>query len=311
MNAIELKNLVKKYNGVAVVDNLNLNINEGDIHGFLGPNGAGKSTTINMICGIIKPTSGKINVYSMDNKKCFNEIKNYIGLVPQNIALYTQFTARENVMFFGRLYNLKGRELKKSVDEALKLTGLSEFSDKKVEHFSGGMKRRLNISCGIVHKPKIIIMDEPTVGIDPQSRNHILNSIKVLNKNGSTVLYCTHYMEEVEAICNRISIIDYGKEIVTGTKEDLKNKVRENRVLELSLDKYDKEVILGLKSIEGVKQVNVDDNLIKIIVIKDVHNLSSIVNYLARKGLKIIHINYSYITLEMVFLTLTGNKLRD
>ncbi|HLR35327.1 MAG TPA: ATP-binding cassette domain-containing protein [Tissierellales bacterium] len=311
MNAIELKNLVKKYNGVAVVDNLNLNINEGDIHGFLGPNGAGKSTTINMICGIIKPTSGKINVYSMDNKKCFNEIKNYIGLVPQNIALYTQFTARENVMFFGRLYNLKGRELKKSVDEALKLTGLSEFSDKKVEHFSGGMKRRLNISCGIVHKPKIIIMDEPTVGIDPQSRNHILNSIKVLNKNGSTVLYCTHYMEEVEAICNRISIIDYGKEIVTGTKEDLKNKVRENRVLELSLDKYDKEVILGLKSIEGVKQVNVDDNLIKIIVIKDVHNLSSIVNYLARKGLKIIHINYSDITLEMVFLTLTGNKLRD
>src|SRR5699024_11076362 len=197
------------------------------------------------------------------------------------------------------------------VDEALKLTGLSEFSDKKVEHFSGGMKRRLNISCGIVHKPKIIIMDEPTVGIDPESRNHILNSIKVLNKNGSTVLYCTHYMEEVEAICNRISIIDYGKEIVTGTKEDLKNKVRENRVLELSLDKYDKEVILGLKSIEGVKQVNVDDNLIKIIVIKDVHNLSSIVNYLARKGLKIIHINYSDITLEMVFLTLTGNKLRD
>ncbi len=311
MNAIELKNLVKKYNGLSVVDNLNLNINEGDIHGFLGPNGAGKSTTINMICGIVKPTSGKINVYGKDNKKYFNEIKNYIGLVPQNIALYTQFTARENVMFFGRLYNLKGRELKKSVDKALELTGLSEFSDKKVEYFSGGMKRRLNISCGIVHKPKMIIMDEPTVGIDPQSRNYILNSIKMLNKNGATVLYCTHYMEEVEAICNEISIIDYGKKIVTGTKEELKNKVRENRVLELSLDKYDKEVILGLKSIEGVKQVNVDDNLIKIIVIKDVDNLSSIINYLARKGLKIIHINYSDITLEMVFLTLTRNKLRD
>lgn len=227
MSDIILKttDLTKKYHNKAVVDNLNIEIKKGEIFGLLGPNGAGKSTTMNMICSIVKPTAGSIEFLGKDPRKQKKEVIHKLGYIPQELAIHGNLKAWENVELFTSLYGLKGDELKKAIDDSLEYVGLLERKNEFAKNFSGGMKRRLNIACAIGHKPDLLIFDEPTVGIDPQSRNFILDKIKESNKNGATVIYTSHYMEEVEAICTRIAIMDNGKIIACGTSQELKKLV--------------------------------------------------------------------------------------
>ena len=264
MKVIEIKDLVKKYDNTIAVDNINLCIEEGEIYGILGPNGAGKSTTISLICSLLHPSSGEIKILGEDIKKNLMSIKRNIGLVPQNLALYKDFTAYENVKFFGELYGLRGRKLSEAIDEALEFTGLLDVKKKKAVEFSGGMLRRLNIACAIVHKPKILIMDEPTVGIDPQSRNNIMQAVKKLNKIGVTIIYTTHYMEEAECLCSKIAIIDRGKIIVEGSKEELKDIVSDKKIFNIGVEDIYKVNIEGLRNIEGVLDISIDNNDITI-----------------------------------------------
>ena len=222
---LRTKDLTKKYDDKTVVDNLNLEINEGEIFGLLGPNGAGKSTTMNMICNLIRPTLGSVEIMGKDLKKNKKELISKLGYIPQELAIHENLKAWENVELFTSLYKIKGDELKKRIAESLDYVGLSERKNDYAKNFSGGMKRRLNIACAIGHHPDLLIFDEPTVGIDPQSRNFILDKIKESNKSGATVIYTSHYMEEVEAICDRIAIMDNGKLIAIGTSEELKKLV--------------------------------------------------------------------------------------
>ncbi len=237
MGGIVLKttDLTKKYNNKAVVDNLNIEIKQGEIFGLLGPNGAGKSTTMNMICSIVRPTAGEIELLGKNPWKQKKEVIHKVGYIPQELAVHGNLKAWENVELFTSLYGIRGEELKKAVNESLEYVGLLERKQEFAKNFSGGMKRRLNIACAIGHHPELLIFDEPTVGIDPQSRNFILDKIKESNKRGATVIYTSHYMEEVEAICTRIAIMDNGKVIACGTSEELKRLVNgddENITLE-------------------------------------------------------------------------------
>lgn len=222
---LRTKDLTKKYHNKAVVDSLNLEIRRGEIFGLLGPNGAGKSTTMNMICSITRPTAGSIELLGKNPWKQKREVIHRIGYIPQELAIHGNLKAWENVELFTSLYGIKGNELKQTVEESLLYVGLLEKKNEFAKNFSGGMKRRLNIACAIGHKPDLLIFDEPTVGIDPQSRNFILEKIKESNQNGATVIYTSHYMEEVEAICTRIAIMDNGKVIACGTSEELKRLV--------------------------------------------------------------------------------------
>lgn len=239
---LKLEGLTKKYDGKPVVDFLNLEIEKGEIFGLLGPNGAGKSTTMNMVCSLIKPSSGNIELFGMDLKKNQKKILKKVGYVPQDLAIHGDLKAWENVELFASLYGLHGKELKDAVDYSLEYVGLSDKRDGFAKNFSGGMKRRLNIACALGHKPELLIFDEPTVGIDAQSRNFILNKIKELKNQGTTVIYTSHYMEEVEHLCSRIAIMDYGKIIATGSSEELKRLVTSDENAQISLE----EVFLTL-----------------------------------------------------------------
>ena len=220
--------LTKKYGNKVVVDNLNLEIYKGEVFGLLGPNGAGKSTTMNMICSIVRPTLGSVELFGKDMQKNKKEILKKIGYIPQELAIHGNLKAWENAELFTSLYGIKGAELKSRVNESLEYVGLLDRREDLSKDFSGGMKRRLNIACAIGHHPDLLIFDEPTVGIDPQSRNFILDKIKESNENGATVIYTSHYMEEVEAICSRIAIMDNGKVIATGTSEELKKMITDD-----------------------------------------------------------------------------------
>lgn len=311
MGIIEVKNLVKRYGGCVAVDNINLSIDEGEIFGLLGPNGAGKSTLISVITSLLNANSGTVEIFGDNIKKNLKKVKKEIGLVPQSIAVYKNFTAYENVKLFGELYGLRGKILKGNIEEVLEFVGLLENKNKKVEEYSGGMQRRLNIACAIVHKPRLIIMDEPTVGIDPQSRNHILAAVKKLNKNGTTVIYTTHYMEEVETLCSKIAIMDKGKIIVEGTKEELKNMINDKRSLSIRVDDLYKVNIDKVKSIEGVIKILANENDLTINIKKEVNNLDLIIKALNEDDVKILDLGFKEINLETVFLSLTGRTLRD
>lgn len=311
MKIIEIKDLVKKYGDLVAVDNINLSIEEGEIYGLLGPNGAGKSTLISVISSLLHPTSGNVKMLGKDIKKNSTEVKRHLGLVPQSIAVYKNFTAYENVKLFGQLYGLRGTDLNEKVEEALRFVGLEDVKNKKAETYSGGMLRRLNIACAIVHDPKVIIMDEPTVGIDPQSRNHILSSVKKLNKKGTTVIYTTHYMEEVEAICSKIAIIDKGKVIVEGSKEELKDMINDKKSLSVRIDDIYKIDLKEIEGIKGVSEILVKDNDITINTKKEINNLDIIIKAVNQSEAKILDLGYKEITLETVFLSLTGRSLRD
>ncbi len=225
---LKINDLTKKYDSKVVVDNLNIEIKKGEIFGLLGPNGAGKSTTMNMICGIVRPTLGNVEFMGKDFLKNRRELINNLGFIPQDLAIHGNLKAWENVELFTSLYGIKGAQLKERIDESLEYVGLLEKKNDFAKTFSGGMKRRLNIACAIGHHPALLLFDEPTVGIDPQSRNFILDKIKESNKNGATVIYTSHYMEEVEAICTRIAIMDNGKIIASGTAEELKKMVKDD-----------------------------------------------------------------------------------
>lgn len=307
---VEVKNLNKRYGDKLVIDNMNLNIRKGEILGLLGPNGAGKTTLINSIIGITEIQSGEINIFEKNMRQFSMEIKRNIGVVPQNIALLNEFTAIENVTYFARLYGLNGIELKESVRQALEFTNLWERRKEYPKKYSGGMQRRLNIACSIVHKPELIIMDEPTVGIDPQSRNHILESIKKLNELGSTIIYTSHYMEEVEAICTRVAIMDNGRLIAEGSKEELSKYILEDQVVEIVLSNPGFTIIEAVKNVYGVKECSFCDNKMSLVLEKSC-NISKIINAITNKDGIIVKINMEQARLEDVFLSLTGKKLRD
>ena len=239
---LKLSGLSKKFDSRTAVDHISLEIREGEIFGLLGPNGAGKSTTLNMVCSLLRPTSGSIEVFGMDAAKKMKQIKHRIGYIPQDLAIHGNLKAWENVELFTSLYGIRGKALRTAVDESLAFVGLLDRRNSYAKTFSGGMKRRLNIACAIGHKPDLMIFDEPTVGIDPQSRNFILEKIKEANANGATVIYTSHYMEEVEAICTRIAIMDNGRIIATGTREELARLVTDEKPEKVTLE----EVFLTL-----------------------------------------------------------------
>ncbi|WP_027634465.1 ABC transporter ATP-binding protein [Clostridium hydrogeniformans] len=311
MKVLEIKDLLKRFQDLVAVDNINLSVNEGEIYGLLGPNGAGKSTIINLICGLLRKDKGQILVLGKDSIKEQNFVKKNIGIVPQDIAIYMELTAYENVSFFGSLYGLRGKELKEKSMEALRFVGLEDKAKEYPKKFSGGMKRRLNIACAIVHTPKLIIMDEPTVGIDPQSRNHILNSIRKLNGDGCTIIYTTHYMEEVEALCSKAAIIDHGKVIAEGTLEDLKTLVTDVSTVNIGIDDTSNCNEEEIKAIKGVLDVSIDESLVSISSKKEVNNLDKLIGYFINNNIKILSVETKAPNLETVFLSLTGRKLRD
>jgi ABC-2 type transport system ATP-binding protein len=311
VNVMEINGLTKKFGDYTAVDNLSLSVQEGEIFGFLGPNGAGKSTTIHIVASLLSATKGEIAIMGRNVAKNGKFAKQSIGFVPQDLAIYENMTAYENVHFFAGLYGLRGAELKRSVFEALEFVGLSDRQGSFPKNFSGGMKRRLNIACAIAHKPKLIIMDEPTVGIDPQSRSYILNSVRKLNRMGSTIIYTSHYMEEVEEICSRIAIIDHGKIIAEGTKAELKAIITNQKSISIAVRSADDVPLEGLKGIVGVSTVEIADQTIHISSAVEINNLNTIIQLLVASGVEIRGVEAQEPSLETVFLTLTGRTLRD
>lgn len=307
---VEIKDVIKRYGDRIAVDNMSMNVREGEILGLLGPNGAGKTTLINSIIGITEINSGEIKIFDQVMSQNNYYVKKNIGVVPQNLAIYNEFKAYENVEYFGRLYGLKGRELKDSIRQALDFTGLWERKNEYPKKFSGGMQRRLNIACSIVHKPKLIIMDEPTVGIDPQSRNHILDSVVKLNEMGSTVIYTSHYMEEVEVLCSRVVIMDNGRLIAQGTIEELKEYIQDEQIIDIVLKNYSHSITEAVKAVCGVKECLLQKGKMKVILDKS-SSLARIINSIVENGGIITKINMEDASLEDVFLGLTGKKLRD
>ena len=308
---IEVKGLKKSYKEKEVIHGIDFTVNKGEILCFLGPNGAGKSTTINIITGALKCDSGIINYQGESIYNNLLEYKKHLGIVPQDLALYEDLSAKKNVLFFASLYGLKGKQLIQAQEFALDFVGLSDRGDDKVSTFSGGMKRRLNIACAIAHKPELLIMDEPTVGIDPQSRNHILEGVKNLRDLGMTILYTTHYMEEVEEISSRIIIMDLGNIISEGSKEVIKADIDNQRHYSIACDYERKPNIEDFNNIKGVKEITIKEGLINITTDKGVENLDKIISLLITQGIKINDISCQTASLETVFLKLTGKSLRD
>ncbi len=311
MNILEIKHLTKKFGDFIAVDDMSLTVGEGEIFGFLGSNGAGKSTTINMISGLLRKNNGSIKMLGKETNKHPIFIKKHIGLVPQELAIYEDLTAYENVSFFAGLYGLRGEKLKSRTTEALEFVGLAEKHKSYPKSFSGGMKRRLNIACAIAHQPKLIIMDEPTVGIDPQSRKYILQSVQKLNEMGCTIIYTSHYMEEVEEICTKIAIIDHGKIIADGTKEQLKSLITDSKLIYIDVKDTDHVDIDAIKAIPGVANVTLAENTIQIHTELGANNLNQIISYFIENKIEIRTLDEKEPNLETVFLTLTGRTLRD
>lgn len=312
MNAVEIKNITKRFDDKLAVDNVSLNIEKGELYGLIGPNGAGKTTLISMICGLTSIDSGEIKVDGHPVTKQALEAKKKIGLVPQEIALYESLSAMDNLEFWGRMYGLRGKLLKERIDEILEATELKDRAKEKVSHYSGGMKRRLNIACAVMHHPEIIIMDEPTVGIDPQSRNHILEFTRKLNReNGSTVIYTSHYMEEVEQLCTKVAIIDNGKIITSGTQDEIKKMVMNEEKIEINVSNYSPETGLKLNKLSEVRGVDYKDSKLTIVMKNSEANLQDIIKLLFMDNVKIRDISIKTPNLETVFLSLTGKSLRE
>lgn len=312
-NVLQLKQLTKTYGDFAAVDKLSLTIKEGEIFGLLGANGAGKSTTIHMIASLIPISKGEIEVLGQNITKNRKFAKSNIGIVPQDLAIYEDMTAYENVSFFAGLYGLRGSLLKSRAEEALAFVGLSDKHRSFPKDFSGGMKRRLNIACAIAHRPKLIIMDEPTVGIDPQSRNYILESVRKLNAMGSTIIYTSHYMEEVEELCTRIAIIDHGQIIAEGTQAQLKSIITDQKTIGIEVRSFEGLNLEELRQIAGVRSVEADEERreVKISSDAEVNNLNRIIKQLLAADMEIRSVEERQPSLETVFLTLTGRSLRD
>ncbi|MGT2728921.1 ABC transporter ATP-binding protein [Streptococcus phocae subsp. salmonis] len=307
MSIVEIKNVSKAYsNGTKAVNQVSLTLEKGKIYGLLGPNGAGKSSLINLMLSLTKLTSGDINLLG-HSVKDLKKISSQIGYVPQDIAIYSDLTAYENVALFGSLYGLKGKNLKESVLDSLAFVGLTDQAYQFPSHFSGGMKRRLNIACALVHKPQLIIFDEPTVGIDPQSRNHILDSIRSLNAKGATVIYTTHYMEEVEALCDYIYIMDHGKVIEEGSKADIEERYKKSVPSHIFVTLTDKESVQKINKPNW--QLVEKENETLVMISND--TIPEVIDYLLVNDIGFSEIRNNHFNLEEIFLHLTGKKLRD
>jgi len=311
MSIIEVKNISKRFNDKLVLDNISYEVKEGEIFGFIGPNGAGKSTLINIMTSLLTPDNGTIEICGYDILTEPIKAKECMGYVPQELALMEELNAYDNLEFFGALYGLKGKLLKERIAEALKVTGLEETRKQKVKKFSGGMKRRLNIAVSILHHPKVLILDEPTVGVDPQSRNHIFSFIKNICKEwGTTVIYTSHYMEEIEELCKRVFIIDLGKEVSYGDREEIKASVFSNNKVIIETQDISGETIMKLKDVEGIDKVSDKDNVLTL-TIDSKFKLASVLSLLEKESVNIKKISYEEAKLEDVFLSLTGKTLRD
>ncbi len=312
-NILEVKELKKNYGDFQAVKGVSFEIKDGEIFSLLGPNGAGKTTTISMLSTLYEPTAGDATIAGHSIKKEPMKVKNAIGVVPQDLALYEDLSAKENLLFWGQMYNLSGKSLSSRVDEVLEQIGLTDKAKHKVKTYSGGMKRRVNIGVGLLHKPKLLFMDEPTVGIDPQSRRAILDTVKDLNKQGMTVLYTTHYMEEAEELSNRVGIIDHGELIAIGTQKELTKQVGETETLMLHIGENEdpSALIPSLKEIKNILDANVIGNEISIVTPSAKDVLASVVTKANERGIKIHSIDIREPNLEAVFLHLTGRALRD
>lgn len=311
MAILEMEHVVKRYGSKLSVDHLNLSVERGEIFGLLGPNGAGKSTTISMIAGLLSIDQGEIRLNGISVKERPLEVKRKIGLVPQDLALYEAMTAAENVTFFARLYGLRGKLLKERVQESLEFVGLQDKAKDAPSTFSGGMKRRLNIACAIMHRPDLIIMDEPTVGIDPQSRNHILESVRTLNKMGSTIIYTSHYMEEVAAISNRVAIMDQGHIIACGTEAELRERVASEEKIVLIASGIGPGAVEELRLHPRVRAVEVAGDTLTITLPSAQQDLQDILFICSKHEITIQSLQVEEPDLETLFLNLTGRTLRD
>ncbi|MCL2864352.1 MAG: ABC transporter ATP-binding protein [Lachnospiraceae bacterium] len=307
---VNMRNVVKRYGDNIALDNLNLNIKEGEVLGLLGPNGAGKTTAIRVLCGLVNADRGDVQVFGQKQTIKNLDTRRELGLVTQEITVFSDLSAIENLRYFGGLYGLRGAELEANVKEMLEFVGLSDRANKRPKTFSGGMQRRLNIACSLVHKPKLLIMDEPTVGIDPQSRNHILESVKEIATRGTTIIYTSHYMEEVQALCNRISIMDAGRVIADGTIDELMERIQYEDRVHLYAVAPSQVLLEELKAISGVKHVVVEGNHYLITSNAGSGNVNRIMEVAGRNG-GVTSFSEDKPNLEDVFLTLTGKKLRD
>lgn len=310
---LQVHNLVKKYGEFAAVKGISFDIQEGEIFSLLGPNGAGKTTTISVLSTLFAPTAGDAVVGGHSVVKEPMAVRRLIGVVPQDLAIYDELSARENLSFWGQMYGLRGKALKTRIDEVLEQIGLSERANSRVKTYSGGMKRRVNIGVGLLHKPRLLFMDEPTVGIDPQSRRAILDSVKDLNRQGMTVLYTTHYMEEAQELSDRVGIIDHGELIALGTQKELTRQVGENDTLVLDTGEGEDGAALAevVRALPGVRRAEVTDHAITIIAPEAEEVLAPVITRANEMGIKIRSVAIQEPNLEAVFLHLTGRALRD
>lgn len=308
---VEIKQLTKKFGSQVAVDEVSFSVDKGTILGLLGPNGAGKSTTINMITGLLKKTAGEIKLFGKEASEKNRDLRKKIGVVPQELAIYHDLSAEENVRYFGGLYGLRGQKLKDATEKALKAVGLWERKKDKSATFSGGMQRRLNIAMAIVHEPEFVIMDEPTVGIDTQSRNYILETIEKMRAEGKTLIYTSHYMEEVERLADTIVVIDHGKVIATGTEAELVNLVTDQKNITITVANPQAVNLAEIEEQSGVIQASLQEHQLVVTVSVESNALNRLLMQLIKQGVEVDSVDQQRIDLETVFLNLTGRNLRD
>ena len=308
---VKIDNLVKRYKELIALDHFSLEIREGEIFGLLGPNGSGKTTTINCLLSLLSFDKGSIQIFGKEMSPVRYDIKRQIGVIMQNVAVFQELTVYENIDYFCGLYIRDKAARKQYVMDAVHFTGLEKFLKFYPKKLSGGLLRRLNIACGIAHKPKLIILDEPTVAVDPQSRNQILEGIQKLNANGATIIYTSHYMEEVEQICTRIAIMDQGKKIAEGTKEELKQIIKNTETITIEVLLLTETVLQSIKALEHVYQVTYEQEELKVYCSGGMHNLVDVLNILQEQQIAIGRVYTTLPTLNDVFLEITGKALRD
>jgi ABC-2 type transport system ATP-binding protein len=311
MNAIEVKDLHKAFGSLKAVDGVSFSVAQGEIFSLLGPNGAGKTTTISMLSCLLRPDGGDATIMGHSIKNDQMGVKSVLGVVPQEIALYNDLSARENLSFWGKMYGLRGAALKQRVEEVLELVGLGEHASRRAGKYSGGMKRRLNIGIALLHHPQVIIMDEPTVGIDPQSRRSILDGVRELNRQGATVLYTTHYMEEAEELSDHIAIVDHGRLIALGTHAELIRLVGEQTRIDLTLHAENPAVLPAWQAVQGVSKAYAEDGHLSVLAEDSNRVLPRLFESASSLGARITGIEINEPNLEAVFLHLTGRALRD
>lgn len=308
---VKIENLVKRYKELIALDHFNLEIQKGEIFGLLGPNGSGKTTTINCLLSLLKYDKGSIEIFGQQMTPDNYDIKRRIGIVMQNVAVFEELNVYENIDYFCGLY-IKDKTLRRQyVEEAIEFAGLGEFVKFRPKKLSGGLLRRLNIACGIAHKPELIILDEPTVAVDPQSRNRILEGIVELNQKGATIIYTSHYMEEVEQICTRIAIMDKGKNIALGTSDELKSMIRNSETIKIHIPALEDSMLEEIKGFEHLYQAEYTDGLLTLSYDGGKHNLIRILDYLKSKDVSFGKVTSEQPTLNDVFLAITGKALRD